>query len=112
MGVVVFWTIIRTAILIPILWILFGIIDYQLWWIVSFTAVYGIIIHPAVIHYRLFEERNKDIIEATLCSSCRHFDKTAVLCTKYDQHPDLNYLPCDGLDWEPKQNKNEENLIR
>lgn len=112
MGEVVFWTIIRTAILLPVLWIVYGIIDYQLWWIVSLTSVYGVIIHPAIIHYRLFEEKNKDIIESTLCSSCRYFDVTAVLCTKYDEHPDMNYLPCGGLDWEPKQNKNEKNLIR
>lgn len=112
MGAVVFWTIIRAVIVIPTLWFLMEFIDFRLWWIVSLTAIYGIIIHPAVIHYRLFEEKNKDIIESTLCSSCRHFDVTAVLCTKFDEHPDMNYLPCQGLDWEPKINRNEENLIR
>lgn len=103
MGAVVFWTIIRTAILIPILWFLKGIMDYQLWWLVSFSSVYGIIVHPAMIHYRLFEEKNKDIIESTLCSSCKYFDETAVLCLKYDEHPDMNYLPCEGVDWEPTE---------
>jgi hypothetical protein len=110
MGAVVFWTIVRTTILIPVLWILFGIMDYQLWWLVSFTSFYGVVIHPAIIHFRLFEENNKEVIESTLCSSCRHFDKTAVLCTKYDEHPDLNYLPCEGLDWEPVSRENESNI--
>ena len=64
-------------------------------------SIYGIIIHPTIIHYKLFEEKNKEIIESTLCSSCKHFDKTAVLCMKYDKHPSLEFLPCEGVDWEP-----------
>jgi hypothetical protein len=112
MGAIVYWTIIRTAILIPVLWFFQGIMDYQLWWLVSFTSIYGVIVHPAIIHYRLFEEKNKKIIESTLCSSCKHFDPTAVLCLKYDEHPDQNYIPCEGLDWEPDNDRNRENLVR
>ncbi len=102
MGVIVFWAIIRTAILIPILWILQSYIPFQYWWIISLAAIYGLIIHPAIVHYKLFEEKNKEVLESTLCSSCKHFDKSAVLCMKYDKHPTVNYLPCDGVDLEPK----------
>ena len=102
MGEIVFWTIIRTAVVIPIVWFLGSYIEYQFWWIISVMAIYGVIIHPAIIHYRLFEEKNKAVIESTLCSTCRHFDKSAVLCMKYDKHPSVDYLPCNGLDWEPK----------
>jgi hypothetical protein len=101
MGEVVFWTLIRIIIVIPALWIAKGYIDYQFWWLLSFFSIYGIIIHPAVIHYRLFQEKNKEVLESTLCSSCKHFDKSAVLCTKYDEHPSVNYIPCQGSDWEP-----------
>jgi hypothetical protein len=111
LGAVVFWTIIRTAILIPVLWILYGLMDYQLWWLVCFTSIYGVLVHPAVIHYRLFEEENKEVIQSTLCSSCRHFDETAVLCTKYDEHPDVNYLPCEGQDWEPGTPRDKKNSL-
>jgi hypothetical protein len=102
LGAIVFWTIIRTAILIPIIWILQSYIPFNFWSIISITAIYGLIIHPAVLHYRLFEEKNKEIIESTLCSSCKHFDRSAVLCMKYDKHPTMEYLPCGGEDWEPK----------
>ena len=111
MGEIVFWTIIRTAILIPVLWALIFYLEFQYWWAVTIIGIYGVIIHPAVIHYRLFEEKNKDVIETTLCSSCKYFDKTAVLCMKYDKHPSKEYLPCDGLDWEPKAPGVNEDII-
>lgn len=101
MGDIVFWAIIRAAIVIPSLWILKGYIDYQLWWYIVLLGIYGVIVHPAIIHYRLFEEKNKEIFESTLCSSCKHFDKSSVLCTKHDEHPTKDFLPCEGNDWEP-----------
>jgi fatty acid desaturase len=102
MGEVVFWTIIRAAVTIPGLWILKSQIDFQLWLLISVAAVYVLIVHPAMVSYRWFEEHNKKVIESTLCSSCKHFDRSAVLCIKYDKHPTENYVPCDGVDWEPK----------
>lgn len=69
----------------------------------AFISLYGVIVHPALIQYRLFVEENKEIIKNTLCSSCRNFDETAVLCMKYDKHPTTKELPCDGIDWEPVQ---------
>ena len=101
MGEIVFWTIIRTALVIPALWIIEEYIRFQYWWAVSLMIIYGVIIHPTIIHYRLFEEKNKDIIESTMCSTCKHFDKSAVLCLKHDKHPTKNSLPCEGTDWEP-----------
>ncbi len=102
MGEIVYWTIIRTAILIPALWILDGYINHQLWWLISIASIYGIIIHPAVMRYKSFKSRNKEVLEDTLCSSCTHFDKSAVLCMLHDKHPTTTYIPCEGLDWDPK----------
>ncbi|MBE0573157.1 MAG: hypothetical protein IH618_16560 [Ignavibacteriaceae bacterium] len=102
MGAIVFWTIIRTAITIPVLWILRSHMDAQLWWMVSIAAIYVLIIHPAMVSHRWFEKHNKKVIESSLCSSCKNFDRSAVLCIKYDKHPTENYVPCDGVEWEPK----------
>ena len=107
MGAIVFWTIVRTAILIPALWVLIEWIDYKFWWTLVIMSVYGVI-HPAVIQYKLFIEKNKEILYNTLCSSCKHFEKSAVLCSIHDKHPALNFLPCEGVDWEPDGNSDEE----
>jgi hypothetical protein len=111
LGELIFWTIIRSAILLPLIWFLKGYLDYQFWWGISVVAFYGVIIHPALIHYRLFNERNKEIIEDTLCSSCEHFDKSAVLCLKHDKHPTIDYVPCDGIDWLPKSTDDKNEIV-
>ncbi|MEI7811596.1 MAG: hypothetical protein WCJ01_04120 [Ignavibacteria bacterium] len=115
MGGIIFWAIVRMFFTIPIVWYLQGIIGFRYWWILGFGSIYGIVIHPAIKQLNLFELNNKEIVESTLCSSCENFDKTAVLCIKYDQHPTLEVLPCDGADWTPtiseqyeeKENDNE-----
>jgi len=106
MGAVVFWTLVRLIILIPFLWILENYIPYQYWWSFCILAICGIIIHPAIVQYRLFEEENKEIVDNTLCSTCNFFDKTAVICLKHDKHPSRTELPCEGLDWEPINSDN------
>lgn len=101
MGEIVFWAIIRTAFTILFLWIIKSHIDFQLWIMISVAAVYVFIIHPTMVSYKWFEERNKNVISSTLCSSCKHFDRSAVLCLKYDKHPTEDFVPCEGEDWEP-----------
>jgi hypothetical protein len=102
MGDIVFWTLIRLAVSIPVIWILQDYLDYAFWWILVVFILYGFVIHPSVIAYRRFEDENKNLINDSLCSSCRHFDKSAVLCIKYDDHPTENHIPCGGMDWEPE----------
>lgn len=111
MGSIVFWGIIRTAIFIPVMWLLMGYMDLRYWWSLLPIAIYAIIIQPAVIQYRFFMEENKEIIENSLCSSCNFFDKSAVICLKFDKHPGRNFLPCEGLGWEPKNEYNEKEEI-
>ena len=113
MGAIVYWAIIRSAILIPVLWIMleYKIMEYQSWWILGIMSIYGVVIHPAIIQYHLFMQKNKEIIDNTLCSSCKNFDKTAVLCVKYDKYPTKDELPCEGLDWEPELNNYEKEEI-
>lgn len=102
MGEIVYWTIIRTAILIPTLWVIEGYINPRIWWFVCVISIYVVIIHPAIIQYRSFKSKNKEVLESTLCSTCTHFDESAVLCMLHDKHPTKTFLPCEGLDWEPK----------
>jgi hypothetical protein len=101
MGEIIFWTLIRTAVIITVIWVMKPLLAYGEWWMIGVALLYVGIVHPAVIHYHLFQERNKPVFEGTLCSSCKHFDKTAVLCMKHDEHPTTEHLPCDGIDWEP-----------
>ena len=104
MGDIVFWAIIRIVILIPTLWLLFDWMEYKYWWMIGIMSIYGVVLHPAFIQYRLFLEKNREILHNTLCATCEHFDETAVICLKYDKHPTENYLPCEGMEWEPKNN--------
>lgn len=102
MGQIIFWTLIRLALTIPLLWFLQDYFDYNYWFIILVFVLYGFVIHPAIISYKKFEEENETIINNSLCSSCKNFDKSAVICIKYDEHPNENYIPCNGVDWEPK----------
>ncbi|GJQ64202.1 MAG: hypothetical protein SCALA702_32550 [Melioribacteraceae bacterium] len=102
MGHIVFWGLVRIAILIPALWFLLEYMEYKYWWTVGIMSVYVIVIHPAILQYKIFYEKNKKVILDTLCSNCKHFDETAVLCMKHDEHPTEQYVPCDGIDWQPK----------
>lgn len=101
MGAIVYWTLIRIAISIPVLWYLHENMEYKYWVAIALVLVYGFVIHPAIIQYKKFTEKNKEIINSTLCSTCIHFDETAVLCIKYDKHPTESEIPCGGSSWEP-----------
>lgn len=107
MGYIVFWALIRLALTITGLWILFYYIDYGTWWMLGIVSLYVIVIHPALIQYDIFKEKTKPVVDSSLCSSCRYFDKTAVLCIKLDEHPTENYLPCGGQYWEPGNIEND-----
>ena len=60
MGEIIFWTIIRIAVVIPVLWILDSYVSQQFWWLISTVTIYAAILHPAVIHYKLFKSENKE----------------------------------------------------
>ena len=79
MGRIIYWAIIRTAVLIPALWIGMGYFHFEYWWFLAAVAVYLVILYPAIVQYKKFEKDNKEIIESTLCSTCKSFDKSAVL---------------------------------
>lgn len=102
MGSIIFWAIVRTLILIPVLWYAAGFVDSGLWWVITAVAVYLVILHPAFTRYKHFREENQGVIYNTLCSNCEHFDESAVLCTMHDKHPTEEEIPCGGIDWQPR----------
>lgn len=102
MGGIVYWGLLRTAFVIVLLWLSYDYLDYKYFWIIFALAVYLIVIHPIISEYKKFVSKNKEVIDNSLCSKCKHFNETAVLCMKYDEHPEDNYTPCDGIDWEAK----------
>ena len=107
MGAIIYWAMIRIAILIPALWFLLDWVNYKYYWLVVAIAVYAIVIHPAVVQYKIFVEQTKEVVENSLCANCIHFDKSAVVCMKYDKHPTVESIPCEGVAWEPMDNSNE-----
>lgn len=102
MGDIVYWTLIRTAMILPLIWLAKDYFDEKYWWILGILSITLFIIYPAYYSYTKFIEKNKNVISNTLCSTCKHFDESAVLCMKYDKHPDENFIPCEGKGWEPK----------
>ncbi|GAB4289199.1 MAG: hypothetical protein Kow0098_07010 [Ignavibacteriaceae bacterium] len=103
MGKIIYWTLIRLALTIPLVWIAEEYIETGFYWLISVFFIYLIVLHPAFVQYSRFREENKNILEDTICSKCKHFDETAVLCMLYDKHPTEKYIPCEGTRWEPKE---------
>jgi len=102
MGGIVYWGLLRTAVVIVLLWLSYDYINSQYFWIIFAIAIYVVLIHPIVSQYKEFVMKNRNVINNSLCSKCQHFNETAVLCMKYDEHPTDDFTPCDGLDWEAK----------
>lgn len=101
MGEIVWYSIIRIGLTIILLWLTFDYWEGKYYALIGFLTIFFFVIYPTIRAYRKFIEKNRPVIENSLCTSCRHFDPTAVLCMKYDKHPNENFLPCEGNDWEP-----------
>lgn len=100
MGSIVYWAIIRTAIAIPVLWYLNDYFDSGLLKLLSYFLLYLIVLHPAIVQYKKFQMESEPVIFDTICSDCRHFDETAVICMLKDEHPRADYIPCGGENFE------------
>lgn len=104
MGSIIFWAIIRAAIVIVIsLWLYEYAkwIEYGVWWMITLGAIGIVVGYPAQIQYRMYKERTRNVLSGTLCSTCKYFEPIAVLCSRYDEHVSESYIPCEGMDWEP-----------
>lgn len=101
-GSIVWGVILRTAIVFIISFLLLSNFEYrQYWWIVLFL-LWFVAAYPGWRQYQKFQQRIKNVGESTLCGSCKHFDKTGQLCKIFDEHITKEHIPCEGLNWEPK----------
>lgn len=102
MGDIVYKSLLRLGLVLIVLWFTKDYFDEKFFWIISILTIYLFVVYPMIMAYRRFIEDNRNIVTNTLCATCKQFDKTAILCLKYDKHPNENFIPCDGRDWEPK----------
>lgn len=104
-GSIVSWALFRAAIVIGIALLLVEYvrwIDYSTWVILTLIMVYAVVIHPLQVQYRIYREETARVMEGTLCSTCKYFEPTGVMCAKLDEHVSEDYIPCGGELWEPK----------
>ncbi|MGA2297556.1 MAG: hypothetical protein ABSG15_08425 [FCB group bacterium] len=108
-GSIVWGVILRTAIIMVITFFLIDVLELREYaWFMAFLLWLGAT-YPGWRQYQKFQEKMKVFKEETLCGQCRHFDSTSQLCKLLDEHPTKDYIPCEGLSWEPLQNFPDEN---
>jgi hypothetical protein len=104
-GSIVSWAIFRAALIIFAALVIFEYVyevNYFIWWSVTLVCLYAFVLHPIQVQYRLYKMETDNVMQGTLCSSCKHFEPTGVLCSVLDEHVTENYIPCEGLQWEPR----------
>jgi membrane protein YdbS with pleckstrin-like domain len=104
-GSIVSWAIFRAAGVIIAAYIISEYVrwlDYSTWWVLTLVVLYAVVLHPMQIQYRIYKEETARVMDGTLCSTCRHFEPTGVLCSKLDEHVTEDSIPCEGQLWEPK----------
>jgi membrane protein YdbS with pleckstrin-like domain len=104
-GSIVSWAIFRAAGVIVAAYIVSEYVswlDYSTWWLLTLVMFYAVVLHPMQIQYRIYREETAKVMDGTLCSTCRHFEPTGVLCAKLDEHVSEDNIPCEGELWEPK----------
>ncbi len=100
-GSIVWGIMLRTVFVVFLSFVIFYLFDlYKFVWVVLFALWFGAA-YPGWRQFQLFNERVKKVVESTLCGSCLHFEKSSQLCKIYDEHVTQEYIPCEGLNWEP-----------
>lgn len=105
-GSIVWGVLLRSSILIFLTFFLVESVGLRkYWWLLFFVIWFGAA-YPGWRQFQLFQKRIKKVEEETLCGSCKHFDSGSQLCRIYDEHVTKDYLPCEGLNWEPTNFEN------
>lgn len=74
----------------------------QLALLFSAIAIWGYVAYPAHRQYTIFNQHVEQLELNTLCGQCKHFNPTNQLCSVYDEHVSNDFIPCEGMDWEPR----------
>ncbi len=101
-GSIVWGVILRSSIVIILTLFLVRRFDFYEYWWYSFFAIWFFVGFPAYRQYQKFQDRMKELSEETLCGKCRHFNSGAQTCQIYDVHVSKNHIPCEGMQWEPR----------
>ena len=101
-GSIVWGVILRSSIIIGLSFLFSSYIRFHdYWWLAVFIFWFAAI-YPGWKQYQKYNVKIQDIEENTLCGKCKYFEPTGQFCKIYDEHITKDYIPCDGLDWEPK----------
>ncbi len=107
-GSIVWGVLLRSAIIILLSFAFMGIIENRKYWWVMLLLLWLFAAYPGWKQFQFYKERMQEVSESTLCGKCIHFDETSQLCKLYDEHISEDYIPCGGVDWEPKSLEKEE----
>lgn len=103
-GSIIWGVLLRSIIIMMLSFFVVEQIDNRSVWWIAFFSFWFLAAYPAFRQFQVFNSRMKEFEESTLCGNCKKFEKGSQLCTLYDEHVSQNYIPCDGQDWEPKDN--------
>lgn len=107
-GSIVWGVLLRTAIVIAVSFFLMVYIENREYVFLLFFLLWFAAAYPGWRQYQIFQNRIKKVEESTLCGSCIHFDSSSQLCKIFDEHVSRDYIPCEGLNWEPKHYDSED----
>jgi len=82
--------------------------EYGVWWTITIISIYAIVIHPMQVQYQIYKHETEKVMSGTLCSTCKFFEPTGVLCAKLDVHVSEDDIPCEGELWEPRSVDDDE----
>ncbi len=105
LGSIISWAIFRAAAVIFGCWLLGELapwLNYGVWWGITLVSLYAIVLHPMTVQYNIYKQETARVMSGTLCSTCRYFESTGVMCSKLDEHVTEDVVPCEGELWEPK----------
>jgi len=101
-GSIIWGVLLRSAIIIFSSFLIIEIFDMRQYWWFFFLLFWFFAAYPGWRQFQKFQERIKKVSEDTLCGSCRNFESSSQLCKILDEHVTKEYIPCEGLSWEPK----------
>ncbi|MFN3306595.1 MAG: hypothetical protein ACK42Z_05350 [Candidatus Kapaibacteriota bacterium] len=101
-GSIVWGILLRTAVIILLSFLLMSIVENRRYWWITLLFLWLLAAYPGWRQFQFYKKHLEEVTESTLCGKCVHFDETSQLCKLYDEHISENYIPCGGVDWEPK----------
>jgi hypothetical protein len=101
-GSIIWGILLRSFILVILITLLLESLKMREYWWMMLFAVWFIAVYPGWLQWSKFHERMKKFQEQTLCGSCINFESSSQLCKVLDEHVSVEYIPCEGLRWEPK----------